>query len=439
MLAGRKGSEVSVPRFAATVERGPDQGLSATLQSTSLKVGSAANNDLVLTDPTVSRHHLMLTATQDGILAEDLGSRNGTLLGESRIRSAFVQDGGLLRVGETLLRLKAAPGRYVVFPDEASSLAGILGESAAMRDIFALLRQLARSDLPVAITGETGSGKELVARALHELGPRRERKFLVLDCGGIVPELLRSELFGHERGAFTGAERTTKGILEEAAGGTVFLDEVGELEASIQPKLLRALETREVTRLGSHQAIPVDFRIVSATNRDLKAAAAEGRFRPDLYYRLSCVTVRLPPLRERAEDIPLLAAHFLDGCARRNGLPIPLLSPGAMTGLQAGQWPGNVRQLKNVLETLCVLSGGKPISEAQVRAALADGGPDKPPPAPAEAPQLLEEIEKAAIEEALKATGWNRKGAARRLGISPTTIFEKIRRYGLKPPGPDEG
>jgi DNA-binding NtrC family response regulator len=316
------------------------------------------------------------------------------------------------------------------------------------------VKQVAQLDLQVAVTGETGTGKELIGRALHDAGPRRGKRFLVLDCGSLVPELLRSELFGHEKGAFTGAERTTQGILESSAGGTVFLDEVGEIDPNLQPQLLRALETREISRLGSRDTVAVDFRIVSATNRNLRDLAAAGKFRQDLFYRLTCITIQLPSLRERREDIPMLIEHFTNGCAERHKLPPPPLPPEVMQVLVEYHWPGNVRQLRNTMEALVALSVRGPVRPEDVRqvlsfltvpeapaaapatALVAPPAPASPGQAPREerSPLKLDDIERIAIENALASTGWNQRAAARQLGVSPTTIQHKIKKYGLKPP-----
>ncbi len=431
--------ELAVERFRATVEEGPDKGRSATLSAASLLVGTDPACDLVLTDPTVSRRHAALTLTADGIQVEDLGSTNGTWLGSARLKSIVVGDGARLRIGSTQLALALVSKGLVGYPGNQESFAGLIGRSQAMRELFAIIGQLARTDLPVLVTGETGCGKELVARALHQAGSRAKKPFLVLDCGSIVPDLLRSELFGHEKGAFTGATSMKKGILEEAASGTVVLDEIGELPMSVQPQLLRALEAREITRIGSQAAVPVDFRIVAATNRDLQQFCEEGRFRRDLYFRLACVTVRLPPLRDRREDIPLLADHFVRQCARRHAIEAGELTQDALDQLSTHDWPGNVRELRNVMEAATVLSVGQPITGQHVRQAGSMGAPSasgvfqKPGGAPT--PSTLEDAERAVIEKALNAAGWNRRQAARALGISHTTLFDRIRRYGLKPPG----
>jgi DNA-binding NtrC family response regulator len=430
-LGGRRALELPVRRFRIVVEDGPDQGRSLDVSGPAASVGSGEDNDLVLTDRTVSRHHARLALTESGVQVTDLASRNGTWLGGARVEIATVPAGSRVRFGSTRCHLQINEEPLVVCPGEESGFEGLLGSSQPMRDLFAVVKQVARTDLPVLITGETGCGKDLIARALHRAGPRRDRPFIVLDCGSIVPDLLRSELFGHEKGAFTGADRAAAGALEEAAGGTVFLDEVGEMGLAVQPHFLRALESREVTRIGSKKPVRVDFRIVAATNRDLQAMSQDGRFRSDLYYRLSCVTIHAPPLRERLEDIPLLARSFAEACAERNGLTPPHLSGDVLDRLARHSWTGNVRELRNVMESLTAMSAGEPLDARQLDRLLQRPGAAQPS---APTPASLEDAERDVILRMLESTGWRRKEAARRLGISPTTLFAKLKRWGLKPP-----
>ena len=435
--------ELRVDGVSVAVESGPDEGETALLKGASLSVGTDPTSDLRLTDPTVSRRHLVLSLTPDGILAEDLGTTNGSWVGGVRLRAAIIPAGATLKLGGTVLTVKSSTSRFLVTPAQVASFHGLLGESPAMRNIYGLIQQLARTDLPVNVTGETGTGKELVGRALHLAGPRKDKPFLVLDCGSIMPDLLRSELFGHEKGAFTGADRANKGILEQARGGTVFLDEVGEMGLGVQPQLLRALETRQVTRIGSHAAMDVDFRVVSATNRDLKAMSLDGQFRSDLLYRLSAVTIRLPPLRDRREDIPALARHFVEAYAQRHQVPAPRFSNAALEALAVYAWPGNIRELKNTADALCALAAGATVDVPQVRQILGVERATSPAPTaraavatPVVAAQVaskLDDMEKQAIATALEQTGWNRRAAARQLGISPTTLLRKIEKFGLKP------
>jgi DNA-binding NtrC family response regulator len=431
-ISGRRGLEVSTQGITVMVQDGPDQGAEASLTGPVLTVGTDRTCDLALSDPTVSRQHALLKLVREGIVAEDLESTNGTWLSGVRIRSVFVPDGSLLQVGDTVLRVTLAPRRFVAFPESETALCDLIGASRPMREMFAVIRQIARTDLPVLLVGETGTGKELVARAIHQSSPRAAKPLMVLDCGSVIPDLLRSELFGHEKGAFTGADRTAKGILEEADGGTVFLDEIGELPLSLQPNLLRALENREITRVGGRQLQRVDFRIVAATNKDLGSMCQQGRFREDLYFRLAGVAITPPPLRERLEDIPVLVGRFLANFSRRNNLAALTLSDRAHRALGTYEWPGNVRELRQVSELLAANARGRVIEREDVEEVLQSvrlrrqAGPE-----PA---GTLDDAERAAIERALKASGGNKQEAARSLKMSRSTLYVKILKYRIGEP-----
>jgi DNA-binding NtrC family response regulator len=456
-LAGQSGAEVFLEGFSVCVETGPDAGQVRHCQGSTLTIGSAPTNELVLSDPLVSRQHALLRLTPRGIQLEDQGSKNGTWVGGLRVETAYILDGATVVLGSTLLRVTRTREPLRVDTSPETTFHSMVSQSEAMRSIFSLIRRLAPHDLPVAVDGETGTGKELVARALHENSTRREKPFLILDCGSVVRELLAAQLFGHEKGAFSGADQDRPGIFESADGGTVFLDEIGELDISIQPHLLRVLETRQICRIGSHQHVSVNFRLVSATNRNLRERTAEGKFREDLLYRMSAVSITLPSLRERHEDIPLLARHFLQATAERNGIPAPMLLPDAIPLLVGHGWPGNVRELKQTMEALSVLSGEGPISAALVGQALGSGrgrSGSRPPVVPSEAPAAplvpapvadgtppvaaldLASAEKRAILEALRATGWKRTLAAQKLGIARSTLWQKMRQHGIPPDPP---
>jgi DNA-binding NtrC family response regulator len=353
---GERPVAVEVRGFRLEVIAGPDQGKSARLERRSLIVGSHAPSDLVLTDPHVSRQHLRIDVESQVVL-RDLGSTNGPRVEGVRVREALLDDGMVIELGGTRLRFSFldAPARIELAEEDAFE--GLIGRSLAMRELFALLAKVAPSDAPVLIEGETGTGKEQVARAIHARSRRASRPFAVFDCGAVPATLIESELFGHEKGAFTGATDRRAGVFERAAGGTVLLDELGELQLELQPKLLRVLESNEVWRVGAQKPTPIDARLVAATNRDLQARVAEAQFREDLYYRLAVVTLRVPPLRERREDVPLLAAHFArdrifaDAPGGRG--------PGWETifeFMKAHDWPGNVRELRNVVERAVIMS-----------------------------------------------------------------------------------
>jgi two-component system, NtrC family, response regulator HydG len=311
---------------------------------------------------------------------------------------------------------------------------GMVGRSPGMQELFDMIRRLAPHARTALITGETGTGKELVARALHKLGPRRERKFIAFNCSAIVESLFESELFGHTRGAFTGAVDTKVGLFETADEGTIFLDEVGELPAPVQAKLLRVLEYGEVQRVGSSAPRRVNVRTIAATNRDLMAEVSAGRFRQDLYYRLNVVEIHLPPLRLRRDDIPYLTAAFVKEFAARFAKPLAGVSPGAERLLHDAPWPGNIRELRNVIERACMLSEGRILSERDLLAALGGVRRVASPPVltPARNAEDVPELDRGAIEHALQRVGGNRSAAARLLGISRRALYRRLDAFGLR-------
>ena len=314
--------------------------------------------------------------------------------------------------------------------DERFGFEGVVGNHPRMRRVIEIARQIAPTDTTVLITGESGAGKELIARAIHNNSPRRSGRFVALNCAALSEGILESELFGHEKGAFTGATAVRKGRFEYADGGTLFLDEVGDMPMTTQIKLLRVLEDGQVMRVGSNEAVRVNVRLLSATNRDLTDLIAEKTFREDLYFRLKVVTLALPPLRERIDDVPLLADYFLRLFADRMGKPVRGLSPEAMRALMAYRWPGNVRELRNIIETMVALSQGETLDEALLPPEIRAAAGQEPPPATPELPSL-EEAERRLIARALEAADGNRQEAARRLGIGERTLYRKIKEYGL--------
>jgi two-component system, NtrC family, response regulator GlrR len=334
-------------------------------------IGSHASNELVLTDASVSRFHCEVRCDGDGVSIRDLGSRNGTTVDRVRVRDAFLRAGSIVQVGRTTLRFGKPPTPQPPALSEATSFGGLVGTSNAMRAAFALLERAAQSQATVLLEGETGTGKGEAALAIHNGGSRRGQPFVVVDCGAVPENLFESELFGHERGAFTGADAQRIGAFEAAAGGTVFLDEVGELPLDVQPKLLRALEERQVRRLGSTQMRPIDVRIVAATNRDLRAAVNDGSFRADLFYRLAVVRVRMPSLAERLNDLPRLVERLVDGLGATPEQRARLTAPQFLAGLRRHAWRGNVRELRNYVETCLVLDQPPPHAAEETAADLA--------------------------------------------------------------------
>jgi DNA-binding NtrC family response regulator len=339
--------ELIFDKFSVTVVSGPDRGLHRASNAAEFAIGKDRGNDLVLTDPTVSRHHCTITAAEQGYRLRDLGSTNGTSIGGVAVESAFVKPGTFLQLGGTAVRFDRVGGKVVEPLSAQDSFGRSIGRSPAIRRIFALLPKVAASASTVLIEGETGTGKTLLAEALHRASARHHGPFVVLDCSAIPPTLIESELFGHERGAFTGADRARAGVFEAAAAGTLFLDEIGELPLAMQPKLLRALEERLVRRIGSTRDTAVDARIIAASNRDLRRMVNRGDFRDDLFYRLAIVRLRLPPLRERVDDIPLLVQHFYHQFVGDEGAMPPL---ELVEDLCHHDWPGNVRELRTAVE-----------------------------------------------------------------------------------------
>jgi DNA-binding NtrC family response regulator len=360
-----------------------------------------------------------------------------------RLRELLITAQKRIERRETLLRIDADVARQFEFH-------GMIGRSAAMQDLFDSIRRLAPHVRTVLITGETGTGKELVARALHKVGPLKDKRFATVNCSAVVDTLFESELFGHQRGAFTGATETKLGVFEHADGGTLFLDEIGELPLSVQPKLMRAVEYGEVQRVGSLDSKRVDVRLIAATNRDLRAEAAAGRFRSDLLYRLNIMEVCLPPLRERREDIPLLTAAFVRDCATRMNRAITGVSTAAERVLQQNQWEGNIRELRNVIERACLLSEARMLSERDVLAAMpraaASGAGAAETTAVhrqvetmAEPKGLLANAQRTEIDRVLKQVGGNKSEAARLLGISRRSLYRWLERLDLEPPRPGAG
>ena len=349
-----------------------------------------------------------------------------------RLRKLLVDVREAIERREKMLEVDAEVARQFEFH-------GMIGRSPAMQELFDSIRRLGPHVRTVLITGETGTGKELVAKALHKAGPRHAKRFITLNCSAVVETLFESELFGHVRGAFTGASETKVGLFEHADGGTLFLDEVGELPLPLQAKLLRTVEYGEVQRVGSLENRKVDVHVITATNRDLRAESAAGRFRTDLFYRLSIIEVHLVPLRERAEDIPYLTARFVHECAERLGRPITGVAPAAERLLQRTTWPGNIRELRNVIERACIVSENRILNERDFQAALTPqrSAPDgAPPPAAAPIPEPTEDsqlsnAQRDHIERVLQQARGNKAAAAKMLGISRRSLYRWIDRLNL--------
>jgi DNA-binding NtrC family response regulator len=349
-----EGERLVIPTVDLAVLDGPDRGQRFTISQGVARIGTAAKNDLRLSDPTVSRLHAEIAVLKSAIAVRDAGSRNGTFIDGIRIESAHLPPGATLRIGNSSIRAEVRDEPTFVEVSPRTSLGAMIGKSVEMRRIYAMIDKVAPTDTTVLVEGETGTGKELVARALHEGSRRAEGPFVAIDCGAIPENLVESELFGHVRGAFSGATSDRAGAFDEAEGGTLFFDEVGELPLPLQKKLLRALEAREIRKVGGTAAKRIDVRVIAATNRSLSNSVNDGVFREDLFYRLAVVSILLPPLRMRRDDIPLLADHFIERLSG-SGQKVP---PALLPALVTRGWPGNVRELKNYIERWVVLEAG---------------------------------------------------------------------------------
>jgi len=325
-------------------------------------IGAMDDNDLTVNEETVSRYHCKVLQEEDGYLLQDLGSTNGTFINRVRIREAYLKSGCTVQLGKVEVKFYFADEKVPIVPSKKERLGSLIGRNVKMREIYGIIEKIAPVGTTVVVEGETGTGKEVVAQTIHQLSPRASGPMMIFDCGAVPENLIESELFGHEKGSFTGAIMTRQGLFEMAHSGTLFLDELGELSLDLQPKLLRALEQREIRRVGSGKAIKVDVRVIAATNRNLEEEVRSGRFRQDLFYRLSVVRIVIPPLRERPEDIPLLVDHFLKSHTFNRqpdgGPKIEGIEQEALDLLAGYRWPGNVRELLNVIERAVSFSDG---------------------------------------------------------------------------------
>jgi two-component system, NtrC family, nitrogen regulation response regulator GlnG len=342
-------------KLRLVVVAGPDRGKEVLLDQGTYTVGKSPQCDLTLTDGAVSRKHLEFAVIAEGVQITDLGSTNGSYVHGSRFDKIVATAGAGITVGQTELRLlPVSTGTRA--RSQADRFGEMLGQSEKMREVYAVLERVSMSDASVLVIGETGTGKELVADAIHNHSMRKKGPMVICDLASLPKSLIESELFGHVRGAFTGADRDREGAFSQADKGTIFLDEIGEMDLEVQPRLLRALERGHVKPVGTTQYKSVDTRVVAATNRDLVDEVKNGRFREDLYHRLAVVTVHLPPLRQRKEDIPLLVHHFLALAAEGAGRKTPQVRPEAMAALCDHEWPGNVRELRNVMERVVAIA-----------------------------------------------------------------------------------
>ena len=448
--------QINLRRIRVEVLDGPDQGKWAEFDHDVVRIGAHQGNHFRITDSTVSRRHAEITRTRDGLVLRDLGSTNGTFVGQVRIREVYLGETRRFRVGKTEMEFTLKDELVNIVPAKATRFEGLVGQSVALREVFSVLERVARTELTVLVTGETGTGKELVSRALHQRSNRKNGPFIVFDCGAIPANLVESELFGHERGAFTGAVSSRAGVFEQAHGGTIFLDELGELPLELQPNLLRVLEQREVRRVGDTRTRAVDVRVVAATNRDLQQMVKEGRFREDLYYRLNVVEVALPPLRERSEDLPLLVDHLVKNAPFDHS--VRGCTDDVLRLFGAYHWPGNIRELKNTV-LRCIpfcdgdlidipslpdsLRSDRPPPDANTdlmrdRAEQDPGGETSLPPPDRDLSmreakdQLIAAFERRYLEDLLERCDGNVSKAARSAGVDRKTISRLLKRHGIR-------
>ncbi|HLU67515.1 MAG TPA: sigma 54-interacting transcriptional regulator [Kofleriaceae bacterium] len=438
LSAGGRVVGMRVRDLAARVVAGPDQGAEAVLHGRELRIGADPSNHLRLGDPSVSRFHCAIVADDRGYRLVDERSANGTFLNGVQVHDAYLPDPARIELGGSAIAISFGDQEREIELSAEDCFGAAIGRSVAMRELFALGRRAAQSHATVLILGETGTGKDLIARAIHDHSARAGAPYVVFDCGAAAPSLIESALFGHVRGAFTGADSDRPGVFERAHGGTLFLDEIGELELSLQPKLLRALESGTVTRVGSTEPIRVDVRIIAATNRDLRGEVEQGRFRSDLFYRLAVILLQVPPLRERPEDIPLLVAHFLDSAVARDSGDAERVRAhmdSVFGGLAQHRWPGNVRELRNVIERAAALADpgelGKDIFSRMVelRTSIARSMRHLPPLEEARA-----QFDREYLRDALAASGGDVTAAAELAQVHPKSFARLLRRYGIERP-----
>jgi transcriptional regulator with GAF, ATPase, and Fis domain len=451
---GGRATSARLRRCRLEVTSGPDAGLVRDVEAQVIRIGARRGNDVQLTDSKVSGLHCEIRLDDRGYRLRDLDSTNGTYVSSLRINDVYIQPGTQIALGATRLKFDPLGDSIEIELADTDRFGSMIGRSVKMRELFARLEKLAKTDTTVLVTGETGVGKELVAEALHDLSPRKDGPFVVLDCGSIPPNLIESELFGHERGAFTGATNAYPGAFERAHGGTVFLDEIGELPLALQPKLLRVLERKEIRRVGGATTAIVDVRIVAATNRDLGVEVNRGRFREDLYYRLAVARAHVPPLRERKDDLPLLVEHIL---AMTPGGEAAQIGQETIDLMMKHDWPGNVRELRNVLERAVLLAETPDSADSLRRApepAQREPSITVTPSHTATSSQasmtvpvdvsvpfklakqnVVSEFERRYISRLLAQYDGNISAAARAAGIDRMSIHKMLHRLGLDNPG----
>lgn len=429
-------TNVDVRRFRLVVVEGPNLGVQGKNVGRSWEssgdrcsIGKHPANDLTIDDASVSRFHCEIRIHERGPRIHDLGSSNGTLLDGVNIEAAHPRDRSLIRLGSVLLRLELLEATNPVPLSGRVEFGSLVGSSSAMRACYAEMERAARCSSTVLFVGETGTGKTTAAEAIHLESQRSKAPFIVVDCGTLPPQLMESELFGHEKGAFTGADKLRRGAFEEADEGTVFLDEIAELPLDLQVKLLRVIETRKIRRIGNVHDIKVDVRIMAATHKDLRTEMNAGRFRQDLYYRLEVLPVRLPALRERPEDIPHIAQKLLQEMNVGEEIKANLLRKETLAELQRVAWAGNIRELRNYLERCAIFERALPIRNGELPAM--EDVLDLRRTLAQERDRVIEKFEKKYLRAILEEHGGNVTKAARAAGISRIHFHRLLHKYGI--------
>ena len=416
---------------------GPDAGLELDLPPIGVVIGADPGCDVALTDSSVSSRHCTVTPSASGFAITDLGSKNGTTIDGVAVGKVTAPPGVILRLGHTLIQLLPADELVSIPPSARDHVGGLWGDSPGMRQVFAILERAAQSDASILFLGESGCGKELAARAVHDESPRRDGPFVVFDCGAATETLIESDLFGHVKGAFTGAAGERQGAFAAAHGGTLFLDEIGDLPIALQPKLLRMLEAGEVVPVGGRKPERYDVRVVAATHRDVFGEVARGGFRGDLYYRLAVVEVHLPPLRQRKEDLARLIAIFLERAGARH--LVPTIGGPALERLAAYHWPGNVRELRNVITRAVALAGpAQRFADLPILLRPTLTAPDEAPAVRADRPfhdakqDVVDRFEREYLTDLLRRHAGNLSAAARAAGLERKFLYKLLERAGLR-------
>ena len=446
---------VSLRKCQLSIIDGDDKGTKYTLSKNVTQLGKKEGNDIPITDKTVSRNHAEIEYKADSFLLRDLESTNGTYVNGTRVKEAYLVPGDRIKIGRTVLEFSAFDEKVKIEPSEKNQFGKMVGSSMKMRQIFTILERIAPTLATVVIEGDTGTGKDLVAQAVHEHSPRRNRPFVVFDCSAVAPNLIESELFGYEEGAFTGSKKGGKaGRFEIAHKGTIFLDEIDSTPEEVQTRLLRVLQEKEVMRLGGDRILPVDVRVIGAASHDLSQAVQEGTFRADLYFRLNVLRLQIPPLRNRLDDIPLLLEFFNELFTKRHKLEPISIPTEYLESLILYPWPGNVRQIRNFVERLVInysLNSSKKTLEILRHELIripslpeTEQLPDtqeaqkEPDATPHQADTLRHRIqaqtsssERTIIADALKQNRYVKSKTAEMLGISRTTLWRKMKEFDL--------